>query len=297
MSKRSRDFDSYDSYPSKRVALAEPMREITTTGLIPAIARSSRRYIPRASGSRRFFRKRRSMYPQKRGTYAKINRFSPELKSLDTINTYTPIRMGDTGVGQTFTWNGAATDIFTAFTGTNTGGWLIVCNAPPTGTQLQERIGRKIQIKSILVNAVWRLGSSIAEATIPVAIRTMVVWDKNPNGVLPLASDILQTVLHVGNSYAQPHSPNNLNNRDRFRVLYDYRSTLTPNGDSLKVIDKYIKCEGSTVFNGGSGAGIGSVSTGALYVLHVSDAAQNVPQTASNLPFVTHDIRVRYNDF
>lgn len=305
MPKRKREEDSYDSYPSKRAIEPAPME------IVPFIGRSSRRYTSRSTGSRSSYRRGRKTtykkfgygYPKNRGTYAKINRITPELKSLETINPYTPVRMGDVnnfdfgyptpGTG----YNGLAADIFSTYTGTNVGGLIFCVNACTSGTAISGRVGRTITNKSLLLNVIWRLGAGIAENTIPVSIRTMVVWDRQTNAVQPNISSILQPVIHVGNNYAQPHSPNLLENRDRYRVLYDFRSTLTPGGDSVKVIEKYIRLgNGETVFNTSSTSDATSISSGALYVVHLSDCPRTSLQTDSQTPFVTQDLRFRFTD-
>lgn len=306
MPKRKREEDSYDSYPSKRAIEPAPME------IIPLIGRSSRRYTSRSTSSRSSYRRGRKTsykrfpygYPKNRGTYARINRMTPELKSLETINPYTPVRMGDvtnfdfnytpgTGAG----YNGAAADIFSTYIGTNIGGLIFCVNAVTSGTAINGRVGRTITNKSLLLNVIWRLGPGIAENTIPVSVRTMVVWDRQTNALQPNISSVLQPVIHVGNPYAQPHSPNLLENRDRYRVLYDFRSTLTPGGDSVKVIDKYIKLgNGETVFNTTSSSDASSISSGALYVIHVSDCPRTTAQADSQTPFVTQDLRFRFTD-
>lgn len=296
MPKRDRQDDT--PLPGKRQRVDEPA--MTDFAPPPSIARGSRRYIPVSSASNRSFRRgRRYAYPRygfipRRGISALVNRYGlPEKKSIEVQRRYMPIRMGDTT--GTLSWDAAALSIFTTFNGTNTAGVVDCINAVGSGTLINERIGRKINIKSCLMQVIWRLGPTVTEGTIPVAIRTMLVWDKQPTGVLPTASQILLPLTHVGNDYAQPHSPNNLNFRDRFRVLYDWRSTLTPGGQSVQTIDKFIKIVGETIY-GSAGATIGDITSGSLLFLSTSDAPVANPQTSSNTPFVTYITRVRYTD-
>jgi len=299
MPKRKREPDASDVLQKRYYVPYDD----SSMDIVP-IGRSSRRYTSRSTGSRSSYRKTRRSYfpkygfPKNRGPYAKVNRLSPELKSAELTIPYTPIRMGDmvTTAGA-FTYNGGAPDIFSTFTGTNNGGYIRCVNAVANNASISGRVGRKITCKSVLLNIIWRLGSTIAESTIPVAIRTMLVWDRQPNATQANLSNVLQPVVHINNPYAQPHSPNLLENRDRFRVLYDFRSTLTPGGDSIKCIDKYIKINAETIFNTGSTQDdVATINSGAIYVIHVSDAGQSVLQTASNCPFVTQDIRFRFTD-
>jgi hypothetical protein len=223
----------------------------------------------------------------------------PELKSYEINYPYLPIRMGNAqqpDATDYYTVDSGAGTIWATYTGTNTGAFIFLLNAMPQGTDFNNRIGRTIQIKSVLVNIVWRLGQTITEGTFPTNIRAMLVWDKNPNGAWTsnMINTILLPVKHIGQNYSQPHSPNNLEYRDRYRTLWDSRESLTAGGDSSINMEKYVKVKGETVFTNVSGTTIGCVSSGAIYLILCSDLPVGTAQVTC--PFATFSTRVRYTD-
>jgi len=70
-------------------------------------------------------------------------------------------------------------------------------------------------MKSILLRSNWyNVGSANTNSLQGVAMRIALVYDSQPNsGSTPAWTDIFAT--------ASVYSPNNLNNRDRFRIIYD----------------------------------------------------------------------------
>jgi len=304
MAKRSRG-DVFDLVDAKRVRKFQRQHE-TPLLMDTTPGRRTRRYIRRAPLRARSYRIGSSFrykfgLPRNRGPYARVNRSLPELKSLDNDVKFLTVRMGDltpsTDPPTTlFAWAGLTTNPFTHFSGTNKGGVIWLLNDIIGGTGIADRIGRQVTAKSILLRAIWQIGSgNIAESTLPVAIRTTLIWDKSPNGVLPHIGDIFKAVSHVANDYAQPHSPNMLTNRDRFRTLLDINDTLVPNGDSNRYIDRYVKLSGTTTWAAATG-GIGSISTGALYLVLVSNNPQTNLQTAGDQAWCNFHTRFRYVD-
>jgi len=159
---------------------------------------------------------------------------------------------------------------------TNTGTTVLI-NGVGQGTDYNQRIGRHAIMKSILLNWNVYLDSSQAAGLTGEGIwgRIMIVYDGQPNsGSLASVTDILQV--------DDVNSPMNLNNRDRFKVIYDKRvgiagatytsGTLTTGNPEDKGGSKYKKCKLDMVFSG-TGATIGSISTGSLILLFICDVS------------------------
>lgn len=177
-------------------------------------------------------------------------------------------------------------------------------NGISPGTGFNERVGRKFVIKSIQLRlhlSYRYMGdTSMAYGAVPAGIlRVVLVWDKQPNGVTPAITDIFVT------NNAQ--SMTNLDNRNRFNILMD-KVYSTPNmaqGETNAVDDhcislggtvckKYKKCNLTTINNAGAAGTVADITTGALWLVLLSDA------TANDNPTVHHHVagtaRIRYLD-
>jgi hypothetical protein len=100
-------------------------------------------------------------------------------------------------------------------------GTFACLNAPIVGPETYQRIGRRIFMKSLQIKGAIILGGT----SVQDISRVLVVYDKQPNAALPVLADLVQ------NSNAGLASNNlsfpNINNRDRFVYLKDYK-ILTP---------------------------------------------------------------------
>jgi len=280
-------------------------RRKTETALIPTIPgarRYTRRYPVSARKSRRSYRRKSYPGPKFRGIYAKTNRGSPELKSVERDVRFFPVSYGDE-VGS-YTWSNAFNNPVSAWTGNATGANIDTLNLIALGGDIFQRVGRKVTLKSLTFNCNWRMsdptdsGTTGSALSQPVNIRTMIVWDKSPLGVQPALSTILRGVLdYQGNTSPMPRSPMNLDYRDRFRVLMDIRDTLSPGGDSARSYDRYIKLNKDVIFTSVPTADIGAIVTGALYAIFISDAFDVTMDNAIKFrPMCTYISRVRFTD-
>lgn len=166
-------------------------------------------------------------------------------------------------------------------------GALILINGVATGTDYTARIGRKICLKSMLVRFNLAPNYAASDST-GETIRIMLVWDTQSNSAAPLVTDVLNAADYL--------SPNNLNNRDRFKILADKFLTLPGwtaaagalvNGSPVeKNLKLYKKGYWETVFSG-TGATVGSIQTGALYILYIgSGGAQTNFSYNSRVRFI-----------
>jgi len=168
-----------------------------------------------------------------------------------------------------------------------TTGSVTLINGVATGTDFTNRIGRKVCWKSILIQGVTVPEDGGVAGTLG---RIMLVYDSQPNGALPAVTDVLLTATSL--------APLNLNNRDRFRVLWDKRvamgyfdTTATQSVADRTTIEvrKYRKCNLETVFDGTTAA-IGDIQSGSIFMLTISNQPTG---TGYNL---SATLRLRFTD-
>lgn len=268
-----------------------------------------------------------------RAPYRMLSRGAPELKYFDISLPPVPFSYGDQTTATSPTPKpikyiafGTTVDPYQVFDTVNGNDASFMLGGNPTGTNYQtgfffqgglfsnlasgtgpqQRIGNKVYAKSLYLTCNVRnpfaLGiTGVPEGNqAPVTFRILCVMDKQPNGTLiPKASDILQAIPHISSLYAQPNSPNNLDNRDRFKTLFDIKDTLSPQGVEARVYEKYQKLNCSITYSGV----IPNPTTNDIYILFVSDGyTGNVlnqagqPVAVDNRPYVKLNCRIRYTD-
>ena len=140
-------------------------------------------------------------------------------------------------------------------------------NGVATGTDYTARIGRKIMMKNLYLRIQI---APVDQVTSDTHVRLLCVYDMQTNGVAPAMTDVLNTASTVDHV--------NLNNRDRFKILFDKCvpiganvNTATQaysNGKNVYYIKKYLnlatKGATETQYNG-VGATVGSIATGSIY--------------------------------
>lgn len=140
-------------------------------------------------------------------------------------------------------------------------GTINLVNGIAQGAGNSQRVGFKVTMTSISVKGNF-LSTSAANPN--GACRIKLVYDKQTNLALPVATDILVADA-VG-------APNNLINGDRFITLMDQQihpdAAISTFGGSYCAydIDFFTKCQLPMVF-GGVGATVASIETGGLYLL------------------------------
>lgn len=181
----------------------------------------------------------------------------------------------------------------------NTGGAFNLLCIPELGSDFDDRIGRKILIKSVYIRG--RVMLEAATQSAPVAslaqqARCIIFVDNQPNGAAPAVTDLLKQSF--------PTSQLNANNRDRFRIIKDKTYTFDPllisttagqsiatNGRTIYDIKMYKKVNIETIFNGTNGGTIGDINTGALYMFWIGSAAAGATDCNTTLTS-----RVRFDD-
>jgi len=159
-----------------------------------------------------------------------------------------------------------------------TGTAALLCN-PVLGSDMNQRIGRKIIMKSIYIRGCIKRTPSInmVNAIVgPYLGRMILVYDQQPNGAAIAASDVLDNV--------DSWSHLKLDNRDRFKILYDKEFALDSwwldaptagnwNRDT-QAIKKYKKLNLEVIFSSSTGT-IGDIQSGALWLIFVGDRPLN----------------------
>jgi len=135
--------------------------------------------------------------------------------------------------------------------------WTInVLNDVAQGTTAITRIGRKILMKSLLVQGWVNLSS-------PTVLRILIIYDRQPNGALPGATDVLTSNTLM--------AAMNLDNRDRFICLADIfpgddAENLTGNATNGFGWKRFIKMNLETIYGGNAGS-IADINTGSLLIM------------------------------
>lgn len=193
-------------------------------------------------------------------------------------------------------------DLAATATSVDTTGAFVLLNGCIQGTDITERVGRKINVKSVFI----RGRVEPAQAQIPAAAggaetlgqlwRMIVFVDMQPNGAAPAVTDLLNT--------AAAHSQLNLNNRDRFRILKDKQfacpnsfKAFTAAGSAAGNLGGsfgykvFRKLDLETIYNAGNAGTIADMTSGALYVFWIGTVAAGVVDGLA-----TYTARVRFSD-
>lgn len=178
----------------------------------------------------------------------------------------------------------------------NTTGSVTLINGIATGTDFTNRIGRRVNLTAVQARGFVRPegGANSSTALGGYQYRFMLVQDLQNNGssTVPAITDILEE--------ARPDSFMNLNNRERFKVLYDKQGIIGPRviettfavagSPSASNVNVYKKCNIPMVFEG-TAATLSSISSGSVYAVWVGSSAANTDDLNATMSY-----RVRFVD-
>jgi len=166
---------------------------------------------------------------------------------------------------------------------TNTNVDVIPLNLVVPGNGSFNRQGRKIRMKSVRCfgSLACVIGETATTSSLAgVIVRLVVVYDKQPSGVLPTFDTIFGHTLPDGTEASSFLDPLRYDNTSRFRVLRDLRKDFNPmlwnnaggtvDGQIMVAnFDEYIKLPDlETVYSGQSSPQtIADISSGALYFI------------------------------
>lgn len=231
-----------------------------------------RRFRRRVRKMRRFRRFARGIRIGRRGFYPGWRNFNgnrAELKYIDAS-------FGATTIGAT-----APTTIFQCM------------NLIAEGSGVSERIGRQVVIRKLQASwgACWA-GTDVTGVDC-AAMRVIILYDRMNNATAmdyaTLAPLLWQSAATVG---AAIHSPLNLSNRNRFKVLKDKRFIMGPTTGGAGtvyrqwIIKKRIKCTWGT-----TAGTVAAINTNAIHFVMINDGA-----TATEGISVKGYVRARYTD-
>jgi len=191
---------------------------------------------------------------------------------------------------------------------------VFLVNAVAEGPAPYQRIGRRTKCISISMKGEIRPNLAGTAALDASTVRYMIVYDRQPNGIIPAFNEIIQATDSAGANTNAALDGMNLNNRDRFVILRDRTHMLPPIGvggatpakAQGMVVDlssdtkyslnltEYIKTKAITQYRGAT-ATIGDIISGAIVVVAVSniDVVGVANQSAWSC---TYNLRVRYSD-
>lgn len=178
---------------------------------------------------------------------------------------------------------------FASFTSATPGFALL--NAVNVGSNIYQRTGVKIALRSIHIRGIITPSRQNGTAVTEQLGRIIVVYDKQPNGAGPAMGDVLQTLSNAGAATTTSYSMPNLLNRERFTILRDKKVFLSPlgingatpasttaisleanTGQNPLLVDMFIKLTGlETSYNTNTSGAIGDINTGSLIIGTISD--------------------------
>lgn len=186
--------------------------------------------------------------------------------------------------------------------------FFTLLNPTQEGSSFYNRIGRKISMKSLMIQGFLSPHSG-ATGGVEDYARFLVVYDRQPNGALPTLADVLTSYDNQGSTTSGVLDQVNMNNRERFKVLMDERLILVPSGGATSNIIEELNGTGQqqtmnikrffklnrlvTQYKASSNpAIIGDIATGSLFLMAVT---RNNATTQGTWDF-TMQSRLRYWD-
>jgi len=163
-------------------------------------------------------------------------------------------------------------------------------NIVATGDGEQNRIGRKIQIKSVWLKGSATLLTSATAAAATDTVRMILVQDKQANGAAFAVTDVLQNADYLGFR--------NVANTSRFNILWDKTIdinasavfTAVPAGlPMVRNFNNYLKCNIPIEFDA-------SLNTGVITTQRSNSIALLMISKNNNISQVQYRARIRYAD-
>jgi len=169
----------------------------------------------------------------------------------------------------------------------------ILLNSTAAGSDFTDRIGRKIQMKSIQIRINARLDPSDNTDIVHAShFRFIIYHDKQWNGstlAVGNVADLLSRADSGTDREIPTLSPINLNNRDRYKIIFDKRCNVDMGKQSC-LIKIYKKLNLETIY-GGTTAAASSIQTGALLFFYIG--THDAGNDAAEFQFYS---RVRFVD-
>jgi len=187
-----------------------------------------------------------------------------------------------------------------------------LANPIGSGTARYQRVGRKIWLRSVRIRGIVEFRFTNRperqHSQYGIVCRFALVYDTQPQGVLPLASDIFEQLDQEGETEFEITSSLNTNNTDRFRVLRDFfivgnppylpaaeGEDYIPTVRTSHLIDEFVDLqELVTIYNNdNSDSLIPDIASGGLYFIRMA-SLDDSPNAAAWLDGCS--LRLRYTD-
>lgn len=170
---------------------------------------------------------------------------------------------------------------------------VTLLNGIASGVESYNRVGARIDPYSVYLNFQATNDSTTAGAW--QWLRVALIWDRQPTGTLPTYSEIFKNVNAAGTTSVVGLVGRNGETTDRFYTIANKELYLTPKdansgGRWMQFGSIYKSLKGLKQQFKGTSAAIGSISTGALYLVLAAGT------DATNTVSVWTDTRFRYTD-
>lgn len=159
---------------------------------------------------------------------------------------------------------------------------VTLLNGMTSGSGINQHVGREIMMKSVE----FRYMTYATPVTgVDQYHRVILVYDRQTNGAAPAATDVLVSATAI--------SPRNLENRHRFKILYDRTIEVNNVGEpgSTKARKFYRRLAHPVTFNAGVAGTVADITTGSLYMITIGTEAAGATAGSTSVY-----CRVRYQD-
>ncbi|AIF34794.1 putative capsid protein [Sewage-associated circular DNA molecule-3] len=161
-------------------------------------------------------------------------------------------------------------DIASANYAVDTTGTVTLLNTVPQGASVNQRVGKKIMLKSLQARGLMQNGSAATANDVAF----LIVYDKRPTGALPSVTDIL--------AISSAQSMNNDANSGRFVIMKRVDTYLIGNLTAatnytevaVRDCDFFLPLKGMpTVYKAATTGAIADIEEGALYLVTIGGTA------------------------
>jgi len=169
----------------------------------------------------------------------------------------------------------------------NTGTVLGLLNGCAPGSQNYNRVGRKINLKSLQIRGFFYNTATASGARL---VRMIIVYDKQPNGAAPTYANIVSSQNIAGTTSSLSCDMVNLDNRNRFEIIRDKCWDFAPisnvtdqalaGSPQTYCVNEFIPLKNrQTIYNAGTAGTIGDIQSGSLYVFFIANTANGTGST------------------
>lgn len=164
----------------------------------------------------------------------------------------------------------------------HTGTIVALLNGIARGDDISERNAREVVMKSIQFSYTAAVTPTTGVAQ---RCRVLLVYDRQTNATALTAAQVL--------TVADTLAPRNLENRKRFKILYDRTHALNASAEPGSEVTRrfYRRLRHPVTFNSGDNGTVADIVTGSLYLVVVGSEA-----TGPTDGTVTFHSRIRYLD-